>query len=1150
MPDINAPVNYGANLGSTLSQVAPLATSFHGALSQQGGISQVFNAQATTKAPSIMSQFVGKVESIGKESEHLFTGAADWVLHQGESMVTAVPKFAVNSVKFGIDAFDSHTQSEQVNAMSNKLQTLTDMYKQGNISQSQYKTELNSWMKEQQQLTSRLSDLSTRINTDGGNLEKSSIDATAAVLTVMTAGGAAVADGALDAGESATAALLNSSAADTAMSGVEDTVGKLATDAVAFKGAPSIIQSNVKDAVLKTLFNASSNMTSQQIARATASHLLLSYPLTFNAMSSTGQQLYTELQSGKYGDAIKTAAFNAALLLSGGPIGKALQLGGKGLGIAKNAVFGENSGLDELSRQIFNGDSAAAYNFIKDDPQLSRNIGATLNTNIAAENGDIVKGVNRIVNGLRNASWDIDGTPGETLLKDMDNWASSQRQLTESLVSKGMEPADAARYVVGRWTVSDANYVAAHLTAQTPGIVKTTEDYLQDWDSLKSANPNASWANNEGLDRQITSILESGNSPGKIDSDIRTIEAQFGNIPNVSKSVARQLAKKGYVGIEPANLEAPFKEGTALKTQFTSGSEDFFLKTTQPLPVLDSVGSLLTNVGLSPDAATQRVYDVFSSNMAENLKEADFLPNIGGYTAEENADGIAKSLANYVHNMKPSLKSPPVTDYRQLTLKDIQKAIGGISREDAKTVRAVLMDSMLQVPLSVRGLGDKIADLNYKINPTAGAYGRLQGALRYAWNPFFQMRLSYKAEFLSQIEAGGKFPTIAGTNKMLQIVMPEKYQELDDISKTLESNGIFGGGYAAEGADEQAAGYANLQHELLPGQKRSISGLVGVMADRAEMTPEQFVQSFPNETKDTVRMILQYDPRANFLNSPLARTLNFAFFPFRFNLKVSTIIARQLGKQSLGMQFAVVKGMMQAHQFLSSAEGMQWYSQNADVIGLFKYFSPLETLSSIAQALGAKPGNVAAYGELGGLPFGWIPGLLNAEGLINTNTPYVNPTTGAIAQQYVPISTRGRAQAAIEDFIGSIFTYPGSTVGLPSKTSLDVKIAQGLVPGGSTNDDFNKITPQLTPQQQQFQQAVQQLNGTANQQAATTPGSGGPTQNPLLPGVNVPVQPSTITNASTYAKPSSGSSAKKKKAEETPYLLPGQSTLGQIPGSS
>jgi hypothetical protein len=164
--------------------------------------------------------------------------------------------------------------------------------------------------------------------------------------------------------------------------------------------------------------------------------------------------------------------------------------------------------------------------------------------------------------------------------------------------------------------------------------------------------------------------------------------------------------------------------------------------------------------------------------------------------------------------------------------------------------------------------------------------------------------------------------------------------------------------------------------------------------------------------------------------------------------------------------------------------------------------------------------------------------MLSSQGLIDTNQAYVSPKTGVIAKDYVPVNSRGRLEAAIEDFLGQMFTYPGTQVGLPSKTKATVDIAKSLV-GGKTGD-FQTVTPNLTPQQQQFQSAVQQLNGGLQQvrQQVPTPGQ-------VTTPTMVPAQP--VPNVPPKFKSGSAGTAKRKKSQYTPQLLPGQTTLGQIP---
>jgi hypothetical protein len=251
-------------------------------------------------------------------------------------------------------------------------------------------------------------------------------------------------------------------------------------------------------------------------------------------------------------------------------------------------------------------------------------------------------------------------------------------------------------------------------------------------------------------------------------------------------------------------------------------------------------------------------------------------------------------------------------------------------------------------------------------------------------------------------------------------------------------------------------------------------------------------------------------------------------------------MARNLATAAPMTQLAVINGLYRAHDWLNSPEGQAWYSQNSDVIGLIKYFTPLQTLGEVAGLLGGHVNSVGSLGELGGLPFGWIPQMLDAQGLTNFGGVYVSPKTGQALPDYIPTSDKGRLAGALQDLIGSLYTYPGATAGLPSKTSIDTNIALGIT-GASKTKDFNKVTPAIPQNQQSFSQTIQSMSNTTVHQNVQT----NPAAPQLQPTTRVEPQSSPLTTA--LLKPTSSSSTKKKKAQFTPQLLPGQSSLGQLP---
>jgi hypothetical protein len=680
----------------------------------------------------------------------------------------------------------------------------------------------------------------------------------------------------------------------------------------------------------------------------------------------------------------------------------------------------------------------------------------------------------------------------------------------------------------------------AQQTLADTTVPSTPSDRLAAWEKLKQANPNAAWANNPNVDKQVTNLINTIHDPQELHKAINKIETQIG-LEGIPKDYAAKMAKDGYIAIVPNshNLPVvPFSE-TAGKLVTNSASGNFFEKAATPIPVLRSVGAALTWAGLSPVTAGQRVSDLFKQNFEAGMSKLGFMHLAGDTSSQTATDTLAK-LSNYMKAPTGGLGVAghylPITDMRQLTTGDIMRALS-VGRSEAKAVGEAIMQAHLDVPRQVAGLGDKLISANYKLNPLASSYSRVQGAFRFAWNPIFrQGKLPLKAEFLSQMQTGGKFPTVAGTNTFMSMFFPGKYKQLNEVVSNPEFKKLLPGGMGGEATD--AAGYSVAAPSQYPKTALyPVAGVIQSMADRVGLDTATYIKNFPQEVNDAATAILHYDHNNSFLNSPMARTLNVAFFPFRFNVKVSTFMAKSLANLDPVVQYAAVKGIMDAHKFLNSPQGQAWYSQNADAIGLFKYFSPVETISTISSALGLKHDSVAQYGELGGLPFGWIPQMLDSVGLTHFNQPYVNPKTGAINTTYVPKNMYGAANAAIQDLLGSLFTYPGATAGLPSKSSLDRKVVGGLLPGSSK--DFNKVTPtNLTPQDRQFSQTIQQANGSQNPNT--------PVLAPPQPGTKVPAQSSPITTPRSASGSKKAKTPRLKKADFRPQLLPGQSTLGQL----
>lgn len=1220
--NITTSINAPTQLATSVNTLAPTATVYHGATPTAPLPDFVASGARGTN----LQQFGSFLGSMVKEVGHLAGGAEQWLYHNSVNMVEAPFKLGAGLAKGFQDRDEISSVNAQNQQFTGRLDTLNNLYKSGKISSKDYSDNLKILNQDQNNLVTESDNLNTRIKADQNATQKALWDTGATIVTLLTAGAGA----AVDTGYGAAAKFLASDAADAPLLAGASKLNELATNPELFGKLSAANRDAIQRSVAEVVAANTGKMTAAQISRSSVANLALKYPIYFNMLSSTGDQVYKELDSAKYGDAVRSLAFNALLLLSGGPIGHALKYGGEAAKSALAHTFGESSFIDEISGAYKAGDRSEVTRLINSvgtpeskldtskmiffdekgnlqkltdeevKSKLIANYSALEATNLKATGAkEPVAAAWRVINGMASiAGNSMSEVPASEGIINDNNFAEAQRYVSTRGKALGL-----GDITVGRVDARQLRGIALSAHAGD-----TPEEQIAAFNSLAASNPNYAWANSDTLRKQVISILKTDATPEDKAQQIANIKASF-QVKGFGEAESKALSNAGYIAIKPKSLEAPFVEGTGKLSSAFAEDGPLWTKSVTPIPVMSHIGDMLTGLGLSPNASVQRAYQIYNANLAESLNELNInevdskiaeavkpvekatkeaLP--GGLSkaeydaaikagatpemlakgsvvegtvsselskgevptegrvkttaapkeAQSRSDFINKVLSDYRRNPTRGriVKALPITDYRQMTNSDIVEAFKNkgivINRSDAGDIGKAINQAWLQMPLAVRGLGDRAVDLNFKLNPLAGRYSRLQSGLRFAWNPFYQnLRAIPKTEILASAKGGG----------YSNAIFSGEYRQINPARELMRKLGIFEekGGLGnvvagAEGVEATGDIGRNLGRRLLPQQERSIAGLVVSKANKEGLTVEQYIQNDPEGVRDMVQAIAEYDRNANFLNSPMARTLNLAIFPFRFEVKVGTAMAKALARTSPITQVAVIKGMMNAHTWLNSPEGQAWYSHNAEAIGLFEYMTPLQTLGEVGDLLGLQHNAIGQYGELGGLPFGFIPQILDAEGLTHFNQPGVDAKTGQVFPKYIPTDTRGQTETAIQNFLGSLFTYPGATIGAPSKASLTRMAAMGIT-GANKAKDLKSVTPtNLSGQQRSYSQTIQGLNGTLPQAAPQAP-----------PATNQPV-PSLPTPATTpeILHPSTSKTPKKKKSEFTPQLLPGQTTLGQL----
>lgn len=809
-------------------------------------------------------------------------------------------------------------------------------------------------------------------------------------------------------------------------------------------------------------------------------NVALKNPIQLNLGVHIPVQIMTEAADGKYGQAAIGAGLIGLMPFVGGPLGAAFRWGGKLIGKAGLATYGKAGFVDELDNVLSGNLLRHMTELQSSDPALYTENLKTLKffeqQNLNQFAGNAREAVNTIVEWQAKHSNPItnytDNPQG--LLNYWKDFRDSFSQVHD-LGARGLLTIDGEK-------ITDENLSRVGIgkfgTDEKYALVNALKEVPEQADRIKLVNEliadGYGWAQNPNMREAITAAVSGSNFEKDI-LGIKTgtsVEVAGGaKFPRNYFPIFLSPTAKGYDSQLLDNMS---------KITHADQVSDVLDRSVAPKAIAGSVGNFFSRIGLSPQDQNATAYIALRRNIAQQLIRQDVSFGADIRKGATNADYILRELGN-VADAKKS-----VFDLRQLTASEVQSALK-VDASTARRIRAAITQGYMDIPLQVRGLGNAIQDVNSKLNPFAKMYSRVQSAGRYAFNPFFVLRENIKSESAAQALVGGKAPVIPGTKFLLNIFGGKK-QQYDDLIIKLDKGGFFARG---SGRDEFAdSGLVGISAHLHPNQKMTAATMVTALARKAGMSTDDYLKENAAKVSDLIRWSVQY-PKNHVLNSPLVTTLNLVAFPARFNIKVATIAARALSQQSALNQVLVLNSLMNFGQWLGSDEGQQWQVRNTEALGVLKYFTPLESFSTISKILTGKADSVNDYGQLGGLPFGVISMILQHQGVMPTGQPYINPRTGEPLPDYIPKTTKARAKSALDDLLSSVFSYPGATIGLGSKTTLVSDVTSKALPvKNSDKTQFTANNPTLNAESLQQQAQIRQANGLPTTTDAKNPFQG------------------------------------------------------------
>lgn len=509
---------------------------------------------------------------------------------------------------------------------------------------------------------------------------------------------------------------------------------------------------------------------------------------------------------------------------------------------------------------------------------------------------------------------------------------------------------------------------------------------------------------------------------------------------------------------------------------------------------LSGVGNLLRKAGLSTEEVT--------------AQDNQFVFNKVKTAFQDKIDGIAGKTGNQLYNRLNDLaeKSTGVTDIRQLSVHKIQKELN-ISAQQAKQIVKAAKGAYKGLSLEERGLAGKLMDFNLRMNPLAAPYSKIQSIARYEKNPFFRLQ--------ENIETRAGLATLKGRQ-----VRPYNGAYDETVTK-LNNRGIFTSGYGAEGADSFSGSFNGVKAKISRDQQRNIAGSIEKWAGGPDKVDSWLLNPKNADILNDIKTIVQY-PDKGFTSSNLAKMMNLVAFPSRYNLKVTQFAVKQLAKQPGAVQIAVMKGLGDFDDFTKSPEGIKWQADNKELIGLFKYFTPVMPISSVIQTLRGENKSIGDLGMVGGLPFGVITRILTGQGVLKDRVPYVEPRTGKVFEDEIPQDAKARAHKFLESIVDTLYTYPGRTAGMQSKKETTSALVDNATFSTLKDGEITKVdrSKDVTPAQQRQINVLKSLqSGGQRTNTSNTPISLPKIKSPetIKP---LPVYKSSNTKSKKVKKPS------------------------------
>ena len=153
--------------------------------------------------------------------------------------------------------------------------------------------------------------------------------------------------------------------------------------------------------------------------------------------------------------------------------------------------------------------------------------------------------------------------------------------------------------------------------------------------------------------------------------------------------------------------------------------------------------------------------------------------------------------------------------------------------------------------------------------------------------------------------------------------------------------------------------------------------------------------------RDATQEVFHYKP--GFLTSPLVKTMNIVWFPFRFEAKTVSLISKWAAGLSPASRLVVLNNWVHFANWAGTDEGIKWRRTNRNALyNVFSYVTAYEQMGQGLEAVSKGRLFGGNAGLIGAVPFGFVVNLARELALIPGDTDQYDPKTGRQFQSTTP----------------------------------------------------------------------------------------------------------------------------------------------------